>query len=115
MLECEKCKYPNNDDASKCINCGLLINISIHDQPKKGLFQRLNNNSSMITEKEWTILLGLLLIPLFNLYIIIKYGYIDKNESTLRNFLRSVATVFVGIITFLFVSKIMESFFNYST
>ncbi len=114
MLECEKCRYPNNDDASKCINCGLLINISIHDQPKKGLFERLNN-SRMITEKDWTNLLFLMLIPLFNLYIIIRYGYINKNESTIRNFLRSVATVFVGIITFLFVSKFMESFFNYST
>lgn len=95
MIECEKCRYTNSDSASRCISCGYLINIPINRHRTMGLLERMQN-SRFISKDDWTSFLLQLLIPIYNVYLIIRLGFFTKEESSIKNFCRALVAIAVG-------------------
>ncbi len=112
---CEKCGCKIDIEKSVCENCGFLVNIKLKDQPKVS-FIRIINSSDKISPKEWARILWYLLIPLVNIYIILKYGYLNKNNSALSFFLKGfsvffIEALFIFIIIF-FVPNLLGIFYS---
>lgn len=107
MIICEKCMHENSDNQSRCDNCGLLIGVPIREQKIKFL-ERLENDN-FISIKDWSLLLTLLLIPGYNIYIIVKIGFISKKESTINNFFKGFLLNLVGVFV---VIQTANYFFN---
>lgn len=109
MTECEKCKTINIDGSSRCENCGYLINIPVNRHKEVGLFERVQN-SGLISEGDWSSFLLLLLIPFFNVYLVIRFGFFSKNESNIRNFCRALTGVVLGVILARFIIELFKIF-----
>lgn len=108
MIVCEKCRYTNPTDSSRCISCGYLLNIPVKEHRGHGLLQRLQTNK-LISESDWASFLIMLLIPLYNVYIVIRLGYFSKEESNIRNFCRALTGVFIGLSLITLVSEIYRN------
>ncbi|QEN03570.1 hypothetical protein EW093_02270 [Thiospirochaeta perfilievii] len=111
MIKCKFCSQMTDYNKPICENCGLLLNVDLNDQ-KSSFFTKILYKK-IISDAEWLKFFLILLIPLFNIYIVFKYGYFIKNESNITNFCKALVKFVIFMLVCVVLIRVQNEIFNF--